>query len=132
VIARRAAALLLVGAALACDSPPPLPERPGYAADVEPVVVKRCASCHRTGDRRGQLLLERGSGYAQLVGRSSTQVPALPLVTPGDPARSYLWRKLEHTAAEGEGMPRTPFGARKLPARELELIRRWVATGAAP
>lgn len=118
--------------AVACAPPLEVPAEPGYAADVEPVVLERCESCHRTGDVRGELLLERGLGYDQLVGRRSVQVPSLPLVVPGDPDASYLWHKLRHTAVVGDGMPRGVLGSRRLPAAELELVRRWIETGARP
>ena len=118
--------------AAACGAPVEVPLSPGYAADVEPVVLRRCESCHRTADVRGELLLERGRGYDQLVGRRSVQVPYLPLVAPGDPGASYLWQKLEHTAAVGDGMPRGVLGARRLPPGELELFRRWIESGARP
>jgi hypothetical protein len=76
--------------------------------------------------------LEQGRGYSQLVDRSSIQVPSVRIVEPGDPAASYLWRKLAHDAEKGEGMPRTLFGAKKLPEAELEFIRRWIEEGAKP
>lgn len=105
---------------------------PSYAADVEPLFAKRCGDCHSVGEAKENLVLDRGRGYAQMVRRPSVQDPRMQLVTPGDPDRSYLWLKLDHTATEGKGMPRTMFGAKKLPDGELELVRRWIATGAAP
>lgn len=126
------AAALVAAVSVACAPPLEVPAEPGYAADVEPLVLRRCLGCHRTGDVRGELLLERGRGYGQLVGRRSVQVPSLMLVAPGDPGASYLVRKLEHTAAVGDGMPRGVLGARRLPPRELELFRRWVEAGARP
>ena len=58
----------------------------------------------------------------------------LPPVTgaPTDPEASYLWRKVDHTAPVGKGMPRTLFGAKRLPEREVELFRRWIETGENP
>lgn len=62
----------------------------------------------------------------------STQRPGMLLVAPGDPEASYLWLKVDHRAPVGGGMPRTLFGARRLPEREVELYRRWIAGGALP
>ena len=118
---------------LACFAPAGSGEAPlSYAADVENLVVKRCVSCHTAEDPKAHLVLERGVGYAQLVDRPSVQVPEMKLVVPGDPGSSYMWLKLTDRAEVGSGMPRSLFGVRKLPDRELELIRRWIEDGARP
>lgn len=108
------------------------PQGPSYAQDVERVIVKRCAGCHTADKPKAELILEQGRGYGLLVGRNSKEVPTLPLVKPGDPDGSYLWRKLQHTASQGKGMPRTLFGSKKLPRKELALIRSWIEAGALP
>ena len=56
----------------------------------------------------------------------------LVLLKAGDPAASYLWQKLTHTASEGKGMPRTMFGAKKLPQEQLDVVERWIREGAKP
>lgn len=103
-----------------------------YRDHVEPLVLERCLSCHTIDEPKAELVLEPGRGYDRLVGKPSVQVPSLQLVAPGDPAGSYLWRKLDGTASVGEGMPRTLFGARRLPDRELERFRIWIEDGARP
>jgi hypothetical protein len=103
-----------------------------YRDHVEPLVLERCLSCHTLDEPKAELVLEPGRGYDQLVGRRSVQVPALLLVAPGDAADSYLWRKLDGTASVGDGMPRTLFGTRRLPDRELERFRAWIEDGARP
>jgi hypothetical protein len=103
-----------------------------YARDVERLIGKRCGSCHGADDPDGKLVLDPGVGFGQMVDRPSTQVPELVIVMPGDVDGSYLWQKLEGTSAIGKGMPRTLLGFRKLPERELELLRRWIADGALP
>ena len=60
------------------------------------------------------------------------QVPSMALVAPGNPDESYLWLKLQHTATEGKGMPRTLTGVKILRQAELDLYRRWIADGARP
>ncbi len=118
---------------LACLAPTGAGDAPlSYAADVENLVLKRCVSCHTADDPKAHLVLERGIGYGQLVERPSVQVPEMKLVVPGDPEASYMWLKLTDRADVGSGMPRSLFGVRKLPDRELELIRRWIADGARP
>ena len=107
-------------------------EPASYRTHLEPLVQKRCLSCHTAEDPKAGLVLEPGRGWQALVGPSSVQVSALRLVEPGSPESSYLWLKLDHTAGVGEGMPRTLIGAKRLPAAELERFRRWIEDGARP
>ena len=103
-----------------------------YSQHLEPLVIARCLSCHTAEEPEAQLILEVGTGYGQLVGRPSTQIPELEIVVPGDVEASYLWRKLTHDVEIGRGMPRTVVGSIKLGADELELYRRWIEGGARP
>ena len=103
-----------------------------YAEHMEPLVIARCLSCHTAEEPEARLVLEAGTGYGEMVGRASTQVPGLLIVAPGDVENSYLWRKLIHDVEIGRGMPRTVVGSIKLPADEIELYRRWVEGGALP
>lgn len=123
--------LFLVG----CGTPlPDVPagESVSYERHLEPLVVAHCLGCHEVEEPKAKLVLEEGTGYGQLVGRQSIQVPEMALVAPGSPEASYLWLKLQHTAPEGKGMPRTPTGVKKLRDAELELYRRWIEDGAKP
>jgi hypothetical protein len=135
-VERALVVLSILGLAAACggSAVPDLP--PGatvsYGDHVEELVLLRCLSCHTTEEAKGELILERGVGYGQLVDRRSVQTPDHLLVAPGDPDASYLWHKLNHTASDGKGMPRTLFGAKRLPSWELEVFRRWIETGARP
>jgi len=122
-------------AVAACGTPvPDVPagETVSYERHLEPLVLAHCLGCHEADDPQAKLVLEEGQGYAQLVGRRSVQVQSMVLVEPGDSEASYLWLKLEHRAAEGKGMPRTPTGVKKLREAELELYRRWIEEGAKP
>jgi hypothetical protein len=105
-----------------------------YEAHLEDLVVARCLGCHGAEEPKAKLVLEQGTGYGQLVGRQSVQMPEFALVAPGDPEASYLWMKLQHSAKieVGKGMPRTLTGVKKLPEAELELYRRWIAGGTLP
>ncbi len=124
-----AAALVAAGVwTLAAWAQAPL----SYAKDVEPIFVKACANCHGGNSPKKGLDLSLGKGYADLTGRRSQESPTMDLVKPGDPAGSYLWLKLSHTALEGRGMPRTLFGAKKLPQAELDTVREWIIQGAKP
>jgi hypothetical protein len=103
-----------------------------YAEHLEPLVIARCLSCHTTEEPEARLVLEIGTGYGEMVGRASTQVPELLMVAPGDVENSYLWRKLIHEVEIGRGMPRTVVGSIKLPDEEIALYRRWIEGGARP
>ncbi|MBI4916741.1 MAG: hypothetical protein HY825_12910 [Acidobacteria bacterium] len=103
-----------------------------YARDVEPIFLAECGDCHGAEKPKKGLDLSAGKGHAALVGRPSQEVVDTLLVKTGDPAASYLWAKLQHTASEGKGMPRTIFGAKKLTLEQLDLIERWIRDGAQP
>jgi hypothetical protein len=128
--------IVVAAAALGCGGtrvPELGPGEPAsYAVHLEPVVLKRCLSCHTAEEPKAGLVLEAGRGWQSLVGLSSAQVPAMQLVEPGSLEESYLWLKLDHAAPVGDGMPQTLFGAKRLPAAELERFRRWITDGARP
>ena len=133
----RIAVLAVVVTAVVGCSAPRLPELAdgepaSYARHLEPLVLKRCLSCHTAEEPKAGLVLEAGRGWQALVGPRSVQVPAMRLVEPGSLAESYLWRKLDHAAPVGDGMPRTLVGTKRLPAAELERFRRWIEDGARP
>ena len=127
--------VLLSLAAAGCGPELPMPgpgEQPGWAAHVEPLMLARCLACHTFEEAKAELVLEPGEGYQRMVGRPAVQAPDLLLVAPGEPERSYLWLKLDHRPVKGEGMPRTVAGAKRLPGRELDLVRAWIEAGAPP
>jgi hypothetical protein len=132
----RVALVVIAGLVTACTGVevPVVPEGVPvtYAEHLEPLVIARCLSCHTTEEPEAQLVLEPGIGYGEMVGRASIQVPELPIVAPGDPEGSYLWRKLNHDVEIGRGMPRTVVGSIRLPDEEIELYRRWIEDGALP
>ncbi len=116
-----------VATALAAGAQTPL----SYAKDVEPMFVKHCADCHGGDSPKKGLDLSAGKGYANLQHKSQEE-PLMQLVKAGDPAASYLWLKVSHTATEGRGMPRTIFGSKKLPQADLDTVRNWIIQGANP
>ncbi len=103
-----------------------------YAKDIEPIFVKACGDCHGGDNPKKGLVLSKDKGYGQLVGAKSAEVPEMVRVKAGDPAASYLWLKVTHTATQGRGMPRTLFGSKKLPQADLDLIQKWIVQGANP
>jgi len=114
--------------ALVAQEPKPL----SYAAAVEPVFISECGDCHGAEKPKKGLDLSKGRGFDHIVGKASNEVPEMLLVKPGDPDASYLWQKLQHTAKEGRGMPRTIFSSKMLPAAELDVVKKWITDGAKP
>ncbi|MCA9615075.1 MAG: hypothetical protein KC586_20105, partial [Myxococcales bacterium] len=85
---------------------------------------RACASCHQ-GSRFPDLTRE---GLARLSSLESRRVPGEPLLVPGDPEASFLYRKMAHTQGEGGGAG-MPLG-RSTPVPELALVERWIRAGA--
>jgi hypothetical protein len=95
------------------------------------VFTPSCSGCHSGGG--GTLptsinLTNAGASHAALVGVASTQVPSLQRVTAGNPADSYLVRKLEGAPnIVGLQMPRN---APPLDATTIAVVREWISNGA--
>ncbi len=90
--------------------------------------------CHDSTTQSGDLVLEDGTSYAELVNVDSFQGAAhqagLKRVAPGDPDNSFLVIKIE-------GPPlvmgsRMPLIGLPLTAAQIQLVRDWIAQGAAP
>lgn len=93
------------------------------------VFTPTCATsgCHSGASPPQGLNLEDGNSFANLVGISSGEVPALLRVAAGDPDNSYLIQKLEGTAAVGAQMP---LGGTALDPTVIAEIRQWISDGA--
>lgn len=135
-----------VGAAAA---PEVMARQVSFSADVLPIFVASCGfgECHGAahGPHNGVFLGSKDDANdaktirAGLVDQASTESPSTPYVTPSDPSRSFLFRKLEgdmcalsdctgsNAARCGLVMPR---GGDKLDAASLAIVRSWIAQGA--
>lgn len=96
------------------------------------VLVPACGDCH-ISQTLGDLWLEPNAALRDRLLASSLQAAPMPLVTPGDPQASYLWRKVEgsHLEAGGLGEP-MPLARSPLTELQTDLLRRWIAGGAPP
>jgi hypothetical protein len=98
---------------------------------VQPLLVANCAGCHNAEEPQSGFDVESEGLYERLLA-SSTQVPDMPYVTPGDPTQSYLWVKL--TGAEGLLGLEMPLDATNMPRRledgALGDIETWINNGA--
>lgn len=88
-----------------------------------------CTACHAGAAAPLGFRLDAASAYAMLVNAPSVEVPTLLRVSPGDPDSSYLIQKLEGHAQVGGQMP---LGQAPLPQATINVIREWIANGAAP
>lgn len=96
------------------------------------------SGCHDSQSTSGELLLERGASYDNLINRTPTNADAaaagwhrLTLVdaTHGDPATSYILHKLTGDLGPGLGK-RMPFNRPKLDDALVDVVRRWIEAGA--
>jgi len=110
-----------------------------WAAIHAAVIAPVCGGCHGAGASGGLAGLDGcESGYANLVGVPSVEVPAMSRVEPGDPAMSWLVQKIDGTQGDfassctlGDCGGRMPFGQTPLDAGVRASIRTWIANGAA-
>jgi hypothetical protein len=108
-----------------------VPLEPKLSSISAVVFTPKCNStaCHGgTGSAPLDLTPERA--YASLVYGPSTETTEMPVVTPREPAQSYLMLKLTNThAITGVGAAMPPDGE-LLPDDELAAITAWIIEGA--
>jgi WD40 repeat protein len=123
-----AAALLAASLARPCrgDDKAPAPaaeERPvSFHRDVRPILQVHCQGCHQPAKSGGKLVVT-DHGSLLKGGRSET-----PIIVPGKPDESLLIQEV--VPREGDP-PRMPKDAPPLEAAKVEVLRRWIAQGAA-
>ncbi len=90
-----------------------------FASDISPLFTKACGDCHTGAHARGgfqadskESVLKGGKTYGKSV-------------VPGDPAKSAL---LTIVAGKDEDLPLPE--KHKLPAKQIELLKLWIETGA--
>lgn len=104
---------------------------PDYSADIQPIWDARCTTaCHGGTVAAGGLRLN-GDSHAELVAVSSSGLPSMHLVSPGDPANSYLWHKLmgSHQSVGGTGSV-MPKNGGPLTQGQLDVIESWILANA--
>lgn len=92
-----------------------------FSRQIAPLLVEQCVECHRAGKAKGGYRMDTVESMLK-AGDSK----ALP-VSPGRPDESELYR-LVATDEEDDRMPKK---ADALPSQKRELIREWIASGAA-
>lgn len=93
------------------------------------IFTPTCANigCHDPLGQSSEMILTAGRSYAQIVNRSSVEMPSLMRVRPNDPDNSYLYRKIIGVNITGDRMPlqRPP-----LTDAQIKLVRDWIRRGA--
>lgn len=93
------------------------------------IFTPTCAvgGCHSGGTPAGGMNLEDGQTFANVVNVPSVGMPAMDRVEPGDPANSFLVRRIEGTVA-----PQMPLIGAPLSQAQIDDIRQWITDGANP
>ena len=110
-----------------------------YGSTIQPIFdgtssgTNACIGCHVGSTPPASLKLDQSNSHAQLVSVASTQLPAMPRVTPNNVAQSYLVHKLNGTqaGAGGSGGQMPPGGA-AVNAPSMTNLQTWINTGALP
>lgn len=105
-----------------------------FANQVQPVFSASCGnatSCHLKSAASAGLALKPGQSFGELVGQTSNSLACSNeiLVIPGDPANSYLIKKITDAPDIcGSAMPEGAFF--DLSAADAQIIIDWVCQGA--
>jgi hypothetical protein len=92
-----------------------------YLDVVSPALAKRCGSCHNDDKRRGRLTLT-SHGKIMKGGEGG------PVIVPGAPAKSDLFRRISLPHDNIDFMPKD--GKTPLDAQEIVAIEWWISVGA--
>src|SRR3981081_2463731 len=87
-----------------------------------------CTKCHIGAGAPEGLQLDAANSYAALVSVPSAEQPAVMRVAPGNPANSYIIRKLQGAAGISGGQ--MPLGGPYLPQSTIDVISQWITAGA--
>jgi methionine-rich copper-binding protein CopC len=87
-----------------------------------------CAKCHVGASAPEGLQLTEGNAYNNLVGVPSTEQPSVLRVDPGNPANSYMIRKIMNTP--GISGIQMPYMLPPLPTATQAAMAQWVTNGA--
>lgn len=111
---------------LDCADLSSIPETAGvdFAQEIQPIFNAACIGCHAPGaTNSGGLNLLSGASFTALVDAPSALAPGVPRAQPGEPARSFLFEKINCLNPQrGTGMrPGDPMST-----LDQALIRDWI------
>lgn len=100
-----------------------------FSADVQPILDAYCVSCHNHDYRQGDLQLEQGRSYGDLLGGS--RCSSLSIVERYSPAQSVLWLALSDDPSScAPAMPLNTTGLKAIAPADFAIIEKWIAQGA--
>ena len=97
--------------------------KPGYTADVRPILDKHCAECHLPDAQGAQASGFQIDSYASIM--KGTKFG--PVIVPGDADSSTLYILV---AGKADPKINMPHGKEALSPAEIETIRLWIEQGA--
>jgi hypothetical protein len=104
-----------------------------FARDIQPILDANCAIpfCHSGTFPSAGLSLIAGAAYGQIVNVPSGELRAMDRIEPVNPAKSYLWHKINNTqlSVGGQGFS-MPSGRPLLTEDTRKLIQTWILEGA--
>jgi len=107
-----------------------------FNEDIQPILNRRCTSCHNAIKPRGQLDLTSPSSYSHLVNVAASStcgdvIPGVPRVKPGDKEGSMLWRKTRPDPSRClNPMPNGSAGLGIIAPDDFDKVERWIEQGA--
>ena len=91
-----------------------------FEREVAPILIRRCVECHAGAEAAGKFELTTADG----IGKGGESGAA---VVVGKPDESFLWQRVR----DGEMPPKKQGKSQALSANEVEVLRAWIADGAA-
>src|SRR5262249_10748828 len=101
------------------DAPTP-PKKVSYARDILPLFQQHCMGCHQPAKAGGGFVM---TTHPELLKKGDSDEPG---IVPGKPEASHVLAQITPKKGKAE-MPR---GQPPLAAKEIDLVRRWIAEGA--
>jgi hypothetical protein len=101
-----------------------LPARIEFNRDIRPILADNCFSCHGFDANRREADLRLDVVEAAIAQRDSGAA-----IVPGKPDASQLIQRVLHADADQRMPP--PASGKSLTPRQIELLQRWIAQGAA-
>jgi len=120
--------LLLIACSEDQTTAPPTSNAPfAKFSNIKAKVFTNCigAQCHSSAGNQGNLILESGVAYNNLVGVQSVLFPQFKRVEAGNSANSVIIKILK-----GQVNPRMPLNGNPLDAATIDSLAKWIDLGA--
>jgi WD40 repeat protein/mono/diheme cytochrome c family protein len=117
--------LLLAGPALTAQTPAKkesAPDKVSYYKDVRPIFQQHCQGCHQPAKAQGGLVM---TTFEELFKKTEHENPG---IVAGKPDQSEIYKQV--TSQDGKP-PQMPRNKDPLTDRDVKIVQRWIAQGAA-